>query len=628
MEKPKVYSYARFSSASQAKGYSLERQEKRAQEWAEKMGLSIEESHSDQGLSGYHGDHLKTGSLGRFLVSVEAGRIPTGSYLLVEQFDRLSRQNLHKAQGLIWRILDAGITIVTLATGKKYSKAQGLGGAIEIIVALEASYQESDKKADRLRESWSKRLEKAAQGQVISKACPGWMKATDKGFELIPDHVSVVRKMFTLADEGMGVQAIATRLNEANIPTWKKSGVSWAKATIHKILSSKASLGILERKITAKPGDKPTVKEIPGYYHPIIELELWHRVQKSLRAKTNKGGSQRAGRKGAFRNLFGDVAVCGYCGGRMTTMDAGTGPNGAKWRHWMVCRNARMKLDCKYYAHPYPLIEQAILDYSTEIGYEAILSGGDMETEITQAKEKVKGIRDSIKGKEAQLGAEISLAGKVTNDTLVNMFATRLDSIQAEIDSLNAQLEEAMLEESRLSRSGQTVADHLDTIKRLRDSLSDPNEAKMIESRRLTRLAVTESVELITVFPNGLQGRELHFTDAGIKALLRPTGFTAEAEAQLEELLPVDCSLEEAKAEILQAEQDCLKDYTQQTTGKDKAVVTVRFRNGHSRVFAWDAVSKSFIQTNVETKDYAEFNGIRFENVGGRLQITNFTSSC
>ena len=138
METVKVFSYSRFSSLAQGKGYSLERQVKRAEQWCRERGLVLEQSHADEGKSAYHAKHVASGALGRFLAELEAGNIPAGSILLIEQLDRLTRQNLHEAQGLVHRILDAGVKIVTIADGQEYTREQGLGGAVMLLVTLEA----------------------------------------------------------------------------------------------------------------------------------------------------------------------------------------------------------------------------------------------------------------------------------------------------------------------------------------------------------------------------------------------------------------------------------------------------------------------------------------------------------
>lgn len=51
--KPKVFSYARYSSSIQGEGYSIARQEKRAKEWCDSKGLTIEHLYFDEGRSAY-----------------------------------------------------------------------------------------------------------------------------------------------------------------------------------------------------------------------------------------------------------------------------------------------------------------------------------------------------------------------------------------------------------------------------------------------------------------------------------------------------------------------------------------------------------------------------------------------
>ena len=68
-EKPKVFSYLRFSSPAQASGTSVARQTEYATRWAAEHDLTLDSNLSlrDEGLSAYHQKHVKTGALGLFL---------------------------------------------------------------------------------------------------------------------------------------------------------------------------------------------------------------------------------------------------------------------------------------------------------------------------------------------------------------------------------------------------------------------------------------------------------------------------------------------------------------------------------------------------------------------------------
>ena len=109
--KPKAYSYIRFSTPEQAKGDSLRRQLQLSRAYAEKHDLDLDETlRLDAGVSGFHGANLKPqAALGRFLEEIEAGKVPKGSFLLVESLDRLSRTEATQALAVFTSILNQGV---------------------------------------------------------------------------------------------------------------------------------------------------------------------------------------------------------------------------------------------------------------------------------------------------------------------------------------------------------------------------------------------------------------------------------------------------------------------------------------------------------------------------------------
>src|SRR4051794_22913686 len=92
-----AYSYVRFSDPSQAEGDSLRRQtDGRAEAFCTRHGLRLDTALSmrDLGVSAFRGAHRSDKhALGQFLELVRRGRISKGSYLLVENLDRLSRED-------------------------------------------------------------------------------------------------------------------------------------------------------------------------------------------------------------------------------------------------------------------------------------------------------------------------------------------------------------------------------------------------------------------------------------------------------------------------------------------------------------------------------------------------------
>src|SRR6185503_3713687 len=93
--RPKAYSYLRFSTPDQFKGDSFSRQWRAAAAYAEANNLDLDHelTFHDLGVPGFRGANAERGKLAAFRRAVEDGRVTAGSYLLVEDFDRLSRMD-------------------------------------------------------------------------------------------------------------------------------------------------------------------------------------------------------------------------------------------------------------------------------------------------------------------------------------------------------------------------------------------------------------------------------------------------------------------------------------------------------------------------------------------------------
>ena len=93
---PTAYSYLRFSSPQQATGDSIRRQTAARDKWlAGHPDVHLDASlvMTDAGRSGYKRKDWDTYALAEFVKHVRSGRVEPGPYLLVENLDRLSREN-------------------------------------------------------------------------------------------------------------------------------------------------------------------------------------------------------------------------------------------------------------------------------------------------------------------------------------------------------------------------------------------------------------------------------------------------------------------------------------------------------------------------------------------------------
>jgi hypothetical protein len=135
-----AYSYVRFSTKGQGEGDSLRRQVEESRKYAASQGWTLDESLRDLGKSAFKGVHRKTGALAAFLKLCDEGKIETGSWLIVEAIDRLSREQVSTALTQFLKIVSAGVGIVTLAAvvdavGKVQAEVADLTKRIESATA-------------------------------------------------------------------------------------------------------------------------------------------------------------------------------------------------------------------------------------------------------------------------------------------------------------------------------------------------------------------------------------------------------------------------------------------------------------------------------------------------------------
>src|SRR5262245_58814749 len=114
---PVGISYIRFSSGEQRKGDSRRRQTTDTEAWCQRNNVPLDCSLSclDAGRPAFRGKHRSDrAALGRFLDLVKEGKVPRGSFLIIVNLDRLSREDERTALRLWLDILDAGVNIVQL----------------------------------------------------------------------------------------------------------------------------------------------------------------------------------------------------------------------------------------------------------------------------------------------------------------------------------------------------------------------------------------------------------------------------------------------------------------------------------------------------------------------------------
>ena len=283
---PVAYSYVRFSTSDQAMGDSERRQLDLARAWAARKRIPLDESlKPDRGRSGYHGHHRSKGHLGRFLALVEAGQVPAGSILVVENCDRLSREGAVKViREILGKLWDHGVTLQTLAPEETYPPGcDNDPRFIALFIYLQRAHDESKRKGERIAAKWANWRARVEAGEKAPPpgTLPGWLRWSGEGFELEPEPTAAVRLIYRWAGEGLGVNRIVERLNDPNdpVPVIGRKG-AWRLSYVSKLLAGRAVLG--ELRYVGPDGKERTVE---GFFPAAVDYDTWAKARAAVSAR-------------------------------------------------------------------------------------------------------------------------------------------------------------------------------------------------------------------------------------------------------------------------------------------------------------------------------------------------------
>ena len=139
----KAILYRRFSSDEQESGDSLTRQLRTCEAFAAAKGWTIVERLDDDGYSGFKNEHMDYGELGRLTNRIKAGEVESGTIILAEKMDRLSRIDGRDQMRWIWDLTDLGVLIALADTGIIYDDETNVGNDIVGFITGDQSNQES-----------------------------------------------------------------------------------------------------------------------------------------------------------------------------------------------------------------------------------------------------------------------------------------------------------------------------------------------------------------------------------------------------------------------------------------------------------------------------------------------------
>jgi DNA invertase Pin-like site-specific DNA recombinase len=437
-----VYYYRRFSTSEQESSDSLRRQDAALDAWLKAHPEAVLDTSldlTDKGVSGFLGQHSKSENAGKyalagFVHAVEIGRVKAGSFLIVENLDRLTRQAGVASVSLCLSLIQRGITIVALTPYvATYDAGMDLGRMVTLMSELQRGHGESDRKRQMMGAVWNQKKKNAAD-TVVSRKVPGWVKVTgvkvkdarrndyaEAKLDEDPEKADVVRRMFAMAVEGKGVPTICVTLNKEGIPNWGSRSKSkrWTPSTVYEILTSRRVIGEYQPHKGNKVSREAVGDAVKGYYPVVVSEELFDRVQGCISRRRITG----AGRKSVHVNLFSGLMVDARDGGAIHACRANRRPS--KYETY----NAKTgKPGSVYSCFPLEGFDRMILESLAEVQLEDEQGNelADLSAQVTGFEERLKKLSDLVQDDPTpELVASIKNLSRKRQETLDKMESAR-----------------------------------------------------------------------------------------------------------------------------------------------------------------------------------------------------------
>ncbi|MBP3957436.1 recombinase family protein [Gemmata sp. G18] len=480
------YSYKRFSSPEQAKGRSLERQTEFAKQWCERNKVQLDASlhMTDAGVPSAKGQNLvnpDVHALAGFIQAVRNKRVQSGSFLICESFDRLSRAHWRLALPPLMELINAGIRLVQLAPEQIIDDKTDAFGLIGLIITLARGQNESDMKSTRSAHVWQDRRKKAREkGKPVGGVIPGWCEYRDEKIVANTERAAVVRRIFKLASSGNSLRSITKILNGEEVKPFsegrrKMPPKTWADPMVYNILRNRNVLGEYQPH-KGRWIDNNREREgevIKNYYPQVVTEEQWHATRHAIEKRRTSDRGRRSKHVNLFTGLLWDVTSDGRMSywhepGRApkifpTDMKTGRDKEGATWKTF----NSR-------------IFEQAVLSQLVELKASDVMPGQDA-TQVEVLAGRLTEVEQGILILKSQIEARPVLAA-----TLGNALANELEK--------QRKIGEELADAQRLAASPMSEA--FGQFKKIAGQTETEEQRKRV---RTAILRIIESIKILIV---------------------------------------------------------------------------------------------------------------------------------
>ena len=337
-----TYLYIRISSRQQQEGGGIDRQVANCRRYCHENSFQITDEMYDIAESAFTGKNIKNGEFGRFIKDVDVGLIKTPCRLVVDDLDRISRDEPLEALMTYKTLLDSGVQIIDVHDGKIYDKEIMKSDPTLLLspfLKFMQSHAESSSKSNRVSGYFDKVRKKERLHEGIS---PKWLKKSPCGkkWRFNNNNKTTIEVIIELYLEGselsnmlpVGTQMVAKILNRHGFATLGRSK-NWSSSSVRKVLKNHALYGCYIPKHKGIYLDA-----IDDFYPAIITEEKYKLIQYKMEKNKCYQGIRRGIKdlSESNRNVFSSIMRCGICGSKMYFRQARA--DGKKY-YYLVCDN-------------------------------------------------------------------------------------------------------------------------------------------------------------------------------------------------------------------------------------------------------------------------------------------------
>ncbi len=270
---------------------------------------------ADEGLSA-----TSTAKRKEFLEMMEMCKEGKIDLILTKSTSRLARNTLDTLQ-YVRMLKDIGVAVIF--EKEKINTAEINS---EMILQLYAMFSQAESESisnnvkDGRRKGYKIGKVPMMYGNIL-----GYRKGENDKPEIVPKEAEIIVAMFTKFLEGDSLKDIGKWLELQGIKTIKGNS-RWSKSVIKSILENEKYKGdvLIQKSFTADLFSKRSIKntgELPMYliknHHiPIIEPEVFDKVQYELKRRYNKTINENSATRYSSKYALTDIVVCGECGAK------------------------------------------------------------------------------------------------------------------------------------------------------------------------------------------------------------------------------------------------------------------------------------------------------------------------